>query len=202
MLVALAACLALASVLITGGRLANLALVPLRRGYLVPLALGAQIVVISLLPGAFAGLHEPVHIATYAALAVFLWSNRQLAGLKLIAAGAAGNAAAIIANGGVMPASAAALARAGMTPDKGAEFANSAAMPDANLSWLGDVFAIPASWPLTNVFSLGDLLITIGLTITLHSCSRSRLASALSRTRNERRSPKPDRAPAGELEPA
>jgi hypothetical protein len=202
MLVALAACLALATVPIAGGRLANLALVPLRRGYLVPVALGAQIVVISVVPGAFTGLHEPVHIATYAALAVFLWSNRQLPGLKLIAAGAAANAAAITANGGVMPASAAALARAGMTPDKGAEFANSAATADAELSWLGDVFAIPASWPLSNVFSLGDLLIIIGLTITLHCCSRSRLASRLTRNRTERRLRDPDRAPADTFEPA
>jgi uncharacterized protein DUF5317 len=142
--------------------------------------------VISLLPGAFTGLHKPVHIATYAALAVVMWSNRRLPGLKLIAAGAAANAAAITANGGVMPASAAALARAGMPPDKGAEFANSAALADAKLSWLGDVFAVPASWPLSNVFSLGDLLIAIGLTITLHACSQSRLASRINRNRKMR----------------
>jgi hypothetical protein len=175
-LVALAASIALATALITGGRLANLARVQLRRSSLLPLALGAQIVVISLLPGAAPGLHKVVHVATYGALALFMWSNRRLPGLKLIASGAATNAAAIIANGGVMPASAAALARAGMPADKGAEFANSAALAAPKLSWLGDVFAIPASWPLSNVFSVGDLLIAIGLTITLHSCSQSALA--------------------------
>jgi hypothetical protein len=174
MLVALAACLALATVLVTGGRLATLAQVPLRRGYLVALALGAQVMVISVLPGTLPGLHRPVHLASYAALGAFMWCNRQLPGLKLIAAGAAANAAAITVNGGVMPASAAALARAGMPLDKGAEFANSAAVADARLSWLGDIFAIPASWPLSNVFSIGDLLIAAGVAVALHVCSRSR----------------------------
>jgi hypothetical protein len=193
MLVALAACVALATVIITGGRLAELALVRLRHSYLVPLALGAQIMVVSLVPGSFEGLHKPVHIATYAALAAFLWSNRHLPGLVIIAVGAAGNAAAITANGGVMPASAAALARAGMPADKGTEFANSAAMESAKLSWLGDVFAVPASWPISNVFSIGDLLIAIGLTTTLHWCCQSRLAICAARLRRKTRQVLTDR---------
>jgi hypothetical protein len=101
-----------------------------------------------------------------------------------------------------MPASAAALARAGMPPDKGAQFANSAAIADAKLSWLGDVFAVPASWPLSNVFSLGDLVITIGLTIMLHSCAQSRLATRINRNRKVRRARDLNNAPTGEPKPA
>jgi hypothetical protein len=181
MLVGIAALVALLTAVLTGGRLSALALVELHRSYLVAAALGVQIVVISIVPGALHGLHEPAHLATYVLLAAFLWANRHVQGLALVAIGAAANAAAIAFNGGVMPASPAALETAGMPADKMDEFANSAVVHDAQLSWLGDVFALPASWPLSNVFSIGDVLIAIGLAIALHCACQSRLARALGR---------------------
>jgi hypothetical protein len=177
MLLGIAAVLALLTALVTGGRLAALADLQLRRSYLVAIALGAQIIVVSIVPGSFDGLHEPVHLATYVVLAAFLWSNRQIVGLPLVAAGAATNAAAIFANDGVMPASPSALATAGMPADKAGEFANSAVVDHAQLSWLGDIFAVPASWPLSNVFSVGDGLIALGVAVALHGVSESRAAA-------------------------
>jgi hypothetical protein len=44
----------------------------------------------------------------------------------------------------------------------------------ARLWFLGDVFAIPASWPLANVFSVGDLLIAIGCVWTILATTRRR----------------------------
>jgi hypothetical protein len=178
MLLGIATVLALLTVLVTGGRLSALAELQLRRSYLVAIALGAQIVVVSIVPGSFDGLHEPVHLATYVVLAAFLWSNRRIVGLPLVAAGAATNAAAIFANDGVMPASPSALATAGMPADKATEFANSAVVDQAQLPWLGDIFAVPASWPLSNVFSVGDLLIALGVAVALHGLSESRAAAA------------------------
>ena len=178
MLVGITALLALLTVVVTGGRLGALADLRLRRAYLVGIALAAQVVVISIVPGSFDGLHKPVHIGTYVLLAAFLWSNRHVVGLPLIAAGAATNAAAIFANHGVMPASASALATAGMPADKAAEFANSAVVHHPHLAWLGDVFAVPASWPLSNVFSIGDVLIAVGVAVALHALTGSRLATA------------------------
>jgi hypothetical protein len=94
--------------------------------------------------------------------------------MALVALGAALNLLAITANGGVMPASADALAAAGL-PAAEPGFQTSAALADPRLAFLGDVFAIPASWPLSNVFSAGDVCIGAGLAWGLHRVCGSRL---------------------------
>jgi hypothetical protein len=55
-------------------------------------------------------------------------------------------------------------------------YRNSTAVADPRLGFLGDVFAIPASWPLSNVFSVGDVLIAVGAVWGLHRVCGSRLA--------------------------
>ena len=170
-----AALVALVTVPLLGGRLGALADVRLRRPWLVAAALGAQVVVTTLLPGLFDGTGSAVHLATYGLLGAFVWANRHLPGLAVVAAGGVANFAAITANGGVMPASPGALRTAGMPYDKAGEFANSAALDDARLGFLGDVLAIPASWPASNVFSVGDVLILAGLVVALHTLAESRL---------------------------
>jgi hypothetical protein len=183
MLLVYTALLILASVLACGGRLGALADVRLRGPWLVAASLGLQILVVSVFPGSFDGLHRPAHLASYVLIGAFVWCNRRLPGLPLVAAGAAGNALAIFANGGVMPASPEALAAAGLPAEKAGEFANSAVVDHSTLGWLGDVFAIPASWPASNVFSIGDLLIAVGLAVGLHALSSSRVAVALAAAR-------------------
>jgi MFS family permease len=167
--------LALVSVALAGGGLRRLADLRLRHTWAVGLALAAQVLVISVMPERFDGVHEPVHLASYALVGVFLWANRSLPGLWLIALGGGANLAAIVANAGVMPASPAALAAAGLPADGGSAFANSAAVAAPRLAFLGDVFAIPASWPLSNVFSIGDVMIALGVVVTLHAAAGSRL---------------------------
>jgi hypothetical protein len=71
-----------------------------------------------------------------------------------------------------MPASKAALAAAGRMPRSG--FVNSAYQPGAHLRFLGDVFDVPRSLPLANVFSIGDVTIVIGAILLLHSVCGSR----------------------------
>ena len=104
-------------------------------------------------------------MAAYPVGAVFLAANWQLPGMPLIAVGAALNLLAISVNGGVMPASPTALAGAGLGVDEPG-FQNSTALAEPRLALLGDVFYLPASWPLSNVFSVGDILIAVG------SCGR------------------------------
>ncbi|MGH2757046.1 MAG: DUF5317 family protein, partial [Actinomycetota bacterium] len=95
--------------------------------------------------------------------------------VPLIGLGALSNFAAIVANGGVMPASAAAQSAAGIAQEKGA-FVNSGVVEDPKLLFLGDVFAIPESWPvLNNVFSVGDVLIALGALLLIHGVCGSRL---------------------------
>src|SRR5215213_10142067 len=168
MLLVVVALLSLATVVAGRGRLGALADVRLRGTGLVAIALGAQVVVVSVIPGELDGIHAPVHLATYGLLAAFLWLNRTIPGMVLVALGAAANALAIVANAGVMPASPRALAIAGLPPEKPGEFANSAVVDGPALGWLGDIFAVPAAWPASNVFSIGDVLIALGLTIGLH----------------------------------
>ncbi len=144
-----------------GGRLGRLAEVRLRRVDLIVATLVVQVVVV-LLPFGPHWLPAATHVATYLAAGAFLWFNRRLPGLALVALGAACNGVAIAVNGGTLPASPQALAVAGMS-EHGGDFVNSGAMADPRLSFLGDVFAVPASWPLHNVFSVGDVLIVLGV---------------------------------------
>jgi hypothetical protein len=83
-----------------------------------------------------------------------------IAYLWLAALGGALNLAAITANGGVMPADPDALAAAGVHQQAG-DFANSTAVAHPHLAFLGDVFAVPASWPVSNVFSMGDVVLVV-----------------------------------------
>jgi hypothetical protein len=71
-----------------------------------------------------------------------------------------------------MPASAAAIAAAGL--DGPGEHTNSVVLDNPALEPLTDIFAIPASWPLANVFSVGDVLIGLGIVVVIASAMRAR----------------------------
>jgi Family of unknown function (DUF5317) len=155
-------------------RAKRLAALPLRRVWLVWTAFLTQVVVLQFVAASLPTmLSETIHLATYAVLVLFVLANRRLPGALVIAAGTACNLIAIAANGGTMPADMGAWERAGLAPISPGEFANSAALSDPKLAFLGDVFAIPAGWPLANVFSIGDVLIVVGGTYLAHRwCAR------------------------------
>jgi Family of unknown function (DUF5317) len=169
----LAVCLlaSLASARLAGGRLSALGDLHFRHIWLLAVAFGLQVTIISVVPSGDGWWHQAAHLATYAMAGAFAVANRHIPMLWLIAAGGVMNLAAIAANGGVMPASASALDTAGLPPETG--FANSAPVPDAHLAYLGDVFAIPSSWPLANVFSIGDVCIALGALLLVHRVTRS-----------------------------
>jgi hypothetical protein len=173
----------LASVPLCGGRLGALATVRPRSAWMISASLAAQVVVITLLP---ASMPEPVaqgvHLASYVFAAAFVWRNRTIPGLWLIAVGGGCNLIAIAANNGVMPASPAALTAAGRVPPSG-QFVNSGPMAHPRLPWLGDVFAIPKQLPLNNVFSIGDVLLVIGMGLLLHRVCGTKIARASRRSR-------------------
>jgi Family of unknown function (DUF5317) len=175
MLIGLTLLLCLATVPLAGGRLGALADVRFRASWLALTAIAAQVLVISIVPQGAGWAHHAGHLASYALIAAFLWANRHLPYLWLAALGGAMNLAAIAANGGVMPADPQALAAAGVQ-QKAGEFANSTAVADPRLGFLGDVFAVPASWPVSNVFSAGDVVLVIAALLALHCLSGSRLA--------------------------
>ena len=158
---------------LSGGRLGALADLRLRRPWAIYVALGLAVLGVGL-PGLPDGLRSLLLVAAYPAGAVFLAANWRVPGVALAGLGAALNLLAIAANGGVMPASPSALAAAGL-PVGQPGFQSSAALAEPRLAFLGDVFSIPASWPLSNVFSVGDLLIGAGLVWGLHRVCGSRL---------------------------
>jgi hypothetical protein len=165
--------LAIAAVPLAGGRLGALLELRLRAVWLLALAFAIQ-VALALLPGETTDLRLALHATTYPMGLVFVWVNRDVPGLWLIAAGALANGIAIIANGGVMPTTEAALRTAGLQVHP-AVFANSAALAEPRLLFLGDVFATPSFLPFANVFSLGDVLIAVGAAYTVHAVCGSRL---------------------------
>ena len=163
------ACLALLALhaVLPGSSLRGLGRVQLRQTKLVWLALAAQVLLMSVLPDSRPGLSRAAHLATYALAGLFVLANRQVPGVWVIATGGALNLAAIVANGGTMPASRRALESSGWQQDPD-RFANSAVLDDPRLPWLGDVFAIPT----VSVFSVGDVVIVLGVAVLLHRVCR------------------------------
>ena len=104
-------------------------------------------------------------MASTAAVLVAVVRNLRIPGMALVALGAASNFAAIVANGGVMPTTIVALTAAGLTPTE--DFSNSEVIEDPALAPLTDIFALPAWLPLSNVFSIGDVLIAAGIVLVI-----------------------------------
>jgi MFS family permease len=169
-----------ATVPLLGGRLGHLSSIRFQRVPAIVAALGIQILILRVFPEGSPDLHAIAHLASYALIFVFVGANLRVPGLPLIALGGMLNLLAIAANSGVMPADPAALHTAGILQVPG-EFSNSTTLPDPKLWFLGDVFAVPAHWPLANVFSVGDILLVLGAFVLLHRVSRSQLAPALDR---------------------
>jgi hypothetical protein len=153
-----------------GGSLLALAKVQFRCGGLILLAVALQRVIYTSwwegIP-ALAGWTSTVYSVSMAMLLIAVALNHALPGMGLLGAGLFLNSIAIWSNGGHMPASLRALQTAGfLSADQHIaawQLDNSILMSDSSRLWfLCDIFAIPRSWPLANVFSIGDLLIVLG----------------------------------------
>jgi uncharacterized protein DUF5317 len=175
MLIGLVFLALLATVPLAGGRVAALAELQFRAKGLLIGAIAAQVLIVSIFPDGSATFHNTVHIATYVVVAVFVAANRRIPWVWLVALGGALNFTAILANGGVMPASPRALQGAGLALDPEG-FVNSGAVAHPHLQFLGDVFWVPSSFPITNVFSVGDILILVGALLAMHCICASRIA--------------------------
>jgi hypothetical protein len=160
----------------TGGQIRRLAEVRLRHVWVLWAALAVQIVIISVIPDTHPALLSGGHVASYLAAGAFLLINRRLPGVWLIGTGGVLNGVVITLNGGTLPASAAALQASGQDVSTG-QFNNSAVLTDPHLPMLGDVFATPAWLPTSNVFSLGDVAIWLGVIWFLwRTCRPRRIA--------------------------
>ena len=145
-----------------GGRFEGFLKQRFRSVWLIWVALGVQIILFTPLGnGIPAGSLRLAHSLTYLPIIAFLVLNRS-AGLALIAVGVASNFVAIVANGGLMPVDPQAQqAVFGAGFDYGHPV-NTDATAD-HLLLLGDVMALPSWFPFANAFSIGDLLLAVGL---------------------------------------
>jgi hypothetical protein len=98
--------------------------------------------------------------STVAVLAAVV-RNWRLPAFPVIIAGGASNLTAIVANDGYMPASISAMESLGKHPPEG--YSNSVLALNPQLPFLTDLFAMPRWLPFANVFSIGDVLITVGV---------------------------------------
>lgn len=150
---------------LAGGRLTNLGSMRLRWLPLALIGLGVQVVLFSDLGASIAGDLTPlVYVASTGLVLAAVVVNLRVPGLALVAVGAGLNLAAILANGGSMPASADALRSLGMPVE---DATNSVVVADPALAFLTDIFAMPSWLPFANVFSLGDVLIGVGIAVAI-----------------------------------
>lgn len=171
--------------LAVGGSLANLSGFRFRWAALAVAGLLVQVVLFTPTGDQLAGTAgPPIYVASTIAVFAAVLRNIRLTGMAIVALGSLSNLVAVAANGGAMPADPGALAIAGL--DGAGEHTNSVILAEPALRPLTDIFGIPAWLPFANVFSVGDVLIGVGIVIVIATVMRR---------------PAPVPAPAGEESP-
>ncbi|MEO7204748.1 MAG: DUF5317 domain-containing protein [Candidatus Limnocylindrales bacterium] len=163
--------------LLARGSIANLSGFRFRWSWVAVAGLAIQVALFTPTGDLIAGSAGPaIYVASTTAVFLAVLRNIRLPGMAIIALGSISNLAAIVANGGSMPADAGALATAGFT-DAGSH-TNSVVLEHPNLQPLTDIFAVPAGIPMANVFSVGDVLIAIGIVVLIATVMRRPVSPA------------------------
>jgi hypothetical protein len=148
-----------------GGHLGRLGELRLRW---VPLALLGLLIQVLLFTDTFGSPFGEASTAVYlgSSFLVFaaLLRNVRVPGMAVAAVGAACNLLAISANGGYMPADPAGVAALGL---RSTGYTSSVILTDPALPFLTDIFTMPAWMPAANIFSIGDVLLGVGVALTI-----------------------------------
>ena len=157
-----------------GGRPQGLSTIHFRWAWVFLLGLAIQLVLFSdSVTGWIGATGVPIYVLSTVAVAAAVAANFRIGGMPIVLAGAACNLAAIVSNGGYMPASAAALEAIGHVDRAG--YSNSATLANPALPWLTDIFAMPPWLPSANVFSVGDILIGLGVVVVIAAAMKAPL---------------------------
>jgi hypothetical protein len=174
MILLVAVLLALPLGLVLGGRLERLGQLGIKGQ---PLVLVALLLQIFLMYGPWLG-SEPrsvgpsLMVLSYLPLLAFVWLNRKLTSVVIIGAGMFLNFVAIATNGGYMPTSPEALARMGydisdpsLSPGQYIPRSKDMVMlrAETRLWLLTDTMVSPRALPWVFVFSIGDIIASIGV---------------------------------------
>jgi hypothetical protein len=163
-----------------GGRLKFMLQRPLKHVWLATSGLLIQIIIFS---NFFTSRYDDavsviLHGISYLLIISFVFINRKIPGILLIGIGIILNATVIFLNGGYMPASLESVEKTSIGRQfeilsQGSTTNNSQAITeDTVLPWLADIFYIPSWMPFSNVFSIGDVLIAIGVCIYIIRCMK------------------------------
>jgi hypothetical protein len=156
----------------------RIAAIRLYSAWLAPLALALQW---PLLRAPVRQTHDLVveqlfFLLSHLLLLVFVWRNRHLPGIRILGLGVICNLAVVVANGGFMPITPETLAQInpGSTPEQwhlGTHYSYSKDIilsQEATRLWaLSDILILPPPFPRPTAFSVGDLVIAVGIVITL-----------------------------------
>ncbi len=177
--------LAIAVAFFQGGKLSNFERFFLERVWAIITSFGIQFLISYAEGMGWAGAGGipftaavSLHLFSYLLLFYALWANRSLRGMKPILLGTALNFAVIAANGR-MPISEKGLRFIGLegyvenvlAPDLGLRYVLLSSK--TRLAFLGDIFVLPPPYPRPAVFSIGDVLIVLGLFILVQHVMRS-----------------------------
>jgi hypothetical protein len=158
--------------LLLGGRLAAVGEIRFRWAWLAVAGLAVQVVLFSgPVSERIGDAGPPIYVASTAAVLVAVFRNLAIPGIPLVVLGAASNLAAIAANGGYMPTSPEAIAVLGRDPLDG--YSNSTILEAPALWPLTDILAMPGWMPFANVFSVGDILIALGVAVVIVRAMRA-----------------------------
>ena len=158
--------------------LSRIASIPLRSAWLVLLALALQLPLLRAAPASIQDLRvqQALFLLSYPLLLVFVWRSRRLGAILIVGLGIACNLVVVVANGGWMPISPEALTR--INPGSVVEqwptethYNHSKdiilARKDTRLRALSDALIAPPPFPWPTAFSVGDLVIAIGVVFLL-----------------------------------
>lgn len=151
--------------------LSRLADVRLCHPWLILIAILLQIVMFTEPLGpvlAHAHVIPVLNTATYVLVLVFCLLNFRVRSLLVVAVGCFLNGLAIIANGGYMPADPVSAGHVVHDLVESGIVNNSRALDESTrLPFLTDIFHMPSWMPLANVFSVGDIVVAIGVFLLL-----------------------------------
>ncbi|HEY3316634.1 MAG TPA: DUF5317 domain-containing protein [Bacillota bacterium] len=124
----------------------------------------------------------PLHVLTYVLILSALAANLSTPGMKAITVGVALNFLVIAANGVRMPVSREALERIGQEAQiprliAGKILTHTLTGPGTHLRFLADVLFLPNPFPRPTIFSLGDVLMLVGVFILVQTVMLGRSAS-------------------------
>jgi len=186
-----------------GHTASRIASIPLRSAWLALLALVLQVPLLRTPSGPTQplGLQHILFLLSYVLLLTFGWRNMWLTGIQILGLGVVYNILVIATNGGFMPITPETLVRInpGSTLDHwtlGFHYGGSkdVILPRAstNLWLLSDILVLPPPFPWPTAFSLGDVLIGIGVFVLLLQGSAEPLQTGTTGShpsRREARSP-------------